>query len=474
MIADFMALSPEILLLLSLPLMGVVNRYRVAKTAKTFYTVSKVFILLAAAASVIFYNQNGFPGYWQNNTYTTMLKVCVYIFALAWFFLSCKWFLNKNHPSAAYYALGICSLVSLLMMISADNLLILFIGYVGALAAHNGMIYLSDDDFDVAEVAKRCLKFIILNILMFAGGLFLIYEKAGTLSYAGIYEYFASRPVVDLSDVCCYILIFAPLLFMLGLAPFHFYFAEVLDVCVLPVSGYLTIIPVFAAYGALVNLSLNVFFPLISCIKPVLVYFAVLSLFLGAVSAIKQCNIRKLFAFSTLYHLGFIFITLSAFNYNSVSSSFIYLLIYVLGMTGIYTVFFGFKSNGEYLYNLEDIAGAFTQKPYICTALLIFIISMVGSPPMLGFLGKLDAVNNLVIEGKYGLVAVAMVTLMFLLTAYLDVIKTMFFDNRIRNFDRADKGIYICLFINILVVLITILNPGVLMDKIEKLIMPVL
>ena len=93
---------------------------------------------------------------------------------------------------------------------------------------------------------------------------------------------------------------------------------------------------------------------------------------------------------------------------------------------------------------------------------------------MLGFLGKLDAVNNLVIEGKYWQVAAALTALMFLLTAYLDVIKAVFFDVRIRNFDRADKGIYICLFINILVVLITILNPGVLMDKLEKLITLVL
>lgn len=473
MIADFIALSPEFILLLSLPLMFLLNRYRVSKTAKTFYSVSKVFIVLSAVVTVVFYNFSGFGGYWQNNTYTTMLKLCVYVFALAWFFLSCKWFLNKNHSSAVYYALGISSLIFMMMMISADNLLILFLGCTGALAAHNGMVYLSGGDTGVLT-AKRYLIFVVLNVLMFAAGLALISQKAGTLSYAGIYEFFAAQSKFDWSDICCYALVFAPLLFMLGLAPFHFYFAEILGICILPISGYLTIIPVFAAYGALVNLCLNAFFPMIGFIKPVLVCFAVLSLFLGAISAIKESNIRKLFAFGTLYHLGFVFITLAAFNYNSVSASFIYLLVYALGMTGIYTVFCGLKSNGEYLYKLEDIAGAFTQKPYICAALLIFIISMAGSPPMLGFLGKLDAVNNLVIEGRYWLVAAALTALMFLLAAYLDVIKAVFFDVRIRNFDRADKGIYICLFINILVVLITILNPSVLMDKIEKLITAVL
>lgn len=474
MIIDFITLSPEFLLLLCLPVMFLVNRYRTSKTAKTFYTIAKIFVVLAAADTIIFYNRSGLPAYWANNTYTTLYKLCTYAFALTWFFLSCKWFLNKNRSSLSYYTLGVCSLFSLMLMISAHNLLVLFAGLLGSFATQYLMIYLSDDDFDVVVIAKRYLQFAIIFALMFALGLGLIYEQTGSFDYDRVYNYFAALKTFSLINILSYVFILIPLLFMLGLAPFHFWFAEVLSVCVLPISGYFTIIPAFAAYSALVNLCLNVFFPMISFIKPALVTFAFLSLLLGAISPIRETNIRKLFAFSTLYHLGFIFATLVSFNYNSVAASFTYLLIYVLAMTGIYTVFFGFKSNGEYLYKLEEITGAFTQKPYISVALLIFIVSMVGSPPMLGFLGKLDAVDNLIIEGRYWSVAIAMFALLLLMTAYLDVIKAVFFDNRLRNFDRADKGIYICLFINILIVLITILNPGFLMDKLDKLLTPVL
>lgn len=474
MIIDFITLSPEFLLLLCLPVLFLVNRYRISKTAKTFYTITKIFIVLAAASTLIFYNRSGLPSLFVNNTYTTLYKLSIYAFAITWFFLSCKWFLNKNRSSFAYYTLGICSLFSLMLMISANNLLILFIGLLGSFTTQYLMIYLSDDDFDVVIIAKRYLQFAVIFAVMFALGLALIYYQAGSLGYKEIYTYFASLKTFNLLNVLSYALILIPLLFMLGLAPFHFWFAEVLSVCVLPISGYFTIIPIFAAYSALVNICLNVFFPMIGYIKPALITFVFLSLLLGAISAIKENNLRKLFAFSSLYHLGFIFAALVSFNYNSVAASFTYLLIYVLGMTGIYTVFFGFKSNGEYLYKLGDIAGAFTQKPYISAALLIFIVSMVGSPPMLGFLGKLDAVNNLIIEGSYWTVFAAMFALLLLMTAYLDVIKTVFFDSRVRNFDRADKGIYICLFINILIVLITILNPRFLMDNLDKLLLPVL
>lgn len=474
MIINFITLLPEFLLLLCLPVMFLVNRYRLSKTAKTFYTVAKIFIILAAASTLIFYNRSGLPALWINSTYTTLYKLLIYAFAITWFFLSCKWFLNKNRSSFTYYTLGICSLFSLMLMISAQNLLILFVGLLGSFATQYLMKYLSDDDFDVVIIAKRYLQFSMLFTLMFALGLALIYYQAGSLGYKEIYTYFAELKSFSLVNILSYVLILTPLLFMLGLAPFHFWFAEVLSVCVLPISGYFTIIPIFAAYSALVNLCLNVFFPMIGYIKPALIAFAFISLLLGAISAIKENNLRKLFAFSSLYHLGFIFAALVSFNYNSVAASFTYLLIYVLGMTGIYTVFLGFKSNGEYLYKLEDIAGVFTQKPYISAALLIFIVSMVGSPPMLGFLGKLDAVDNLIIEGSYWTVAVAMFALLLLMTAYLDVIKTVFFDSHIRNFDRADKGIYICLFINILIVLITILNPRFLIDNLNKLLLPVL
>ena len=219
---------------------------------------------------------------------------------------------------------------------------------------------------------------------------------------------------------------------------------------------------------------MNVFFPLISGIKPVLWGFAVFSLLLGAVSANREKNLRRLFAYGTLYNLGFIFITLNAFNYDGIAASFVYLVVYMLSMLGVYTVFFGFKSNGEYLTVLDDAAGAFTQKPYITVAFLVFMVSLASSPPTLGFLGKLAAVNNLVIEGSYCSVAIVMVALLLMITAYLDVIKAVFFDERKRKFDRADRGIYICLFLNILIVLISILNPSYLMDNLEKLLVPVL
>lgn len=474
MIIDLLALSPEFFLLISLGIMLLVNHYRESKTPKTFYTISKIFLVLASLSAVVFFNQSGFSEYWQNNSYTTLFKICIFLLALTWFFLSCKWFLNKNRSSFSFYMLGMSSVLMLMMIISACNLLILFVGILGYFCLTYAMIYLSDNEFEVDLTAKRYLKFAMFFSALFVAGLVLVYQKASSFDYVIIYEYFASQDKISWSDILTYAFLLAPLLFMIGLAPFHFWFADVISVSILPVSGFYTIIPIFAGYSCLVNLCLNVFFPLIGYIKPILIVFAAVSMLLGSISANKEQNIRRLFAYSALYNMGFVLITLGTFNYSSIAASFIYLLVYILSISGVYTVFYGFKSNGEYLYKFEDISGVFDQKPYITVAFLVFIVSLAGSPPMLGFLGKLAAVNNLVIEGRYWSVSVAMIAMLLMITAYLDVIKSIFFDERKRSFDRADKGIYICLFINLVIVLITILQPRFLMDNLEKLLVPVL
>lgn len=474
MIIGLLSLSPEILLLLSLLMMLLVNKYRETVTPKTFYTVSKIFMLLVVAAVLFFYNLSGFPKWWVNNTYTSLFKICTLLFAFAWFFLSCKWFLNKNRSSLGYYMLGTASLLMLMLMISSQNLGLMLLALSGSFVLNYLMIGLNETDFEVKLPARRYLIAALCYALMFAIGLIMIYVKVGSLDYELVAEYLGELPKIGWYEVVFYMLIMAPLLFMIGLAPFHFWFADILGVCILPVCGFLTLIPVFAAYSALVDLGLNVFYPLLIYFKMALPVFAVLSLAIGAVSANREDNLRLLFAYSGLYHLGFIFMTLVPFNYSSLSASFVYLLFYVSSMMGIYTVFFSFKSNGEYLLKLKEISGIFTQRSFVSVAILVFMVSLVGSPPMLGFFGKLLAINSMIIEGSYWSVAIIISTLLLLVNAYLNVIKAVFFDERKKSFDRVDKGIYICLFINVVVVVIAILNPGRVLDYLEKLLSAVL
>ncbi|MBR6663754.1 MAG: hypothetical protein IKL33_02895, partial [Alphaproteobacteria bacterium] len=106
MLQNWLILLPEISLLLFFPIAWIVNKCREKKTSKTFFSLSKLFLFLAFIFTVVFYNKSVWPDLWVNNQHSTLFKLLLYIVGLAWFYLSSKWFLNKNRPSFGFYIIG--------------------------------------------------------------------------------------------------------------------------------------------------------------------------------------------------------------------------------------------------------------------------------------------------------------------------------------------------------------------------------
>lgn len=126
-------------------------------------------------------------------------------------------------------------------------------------------------------------------------------------------------------------------------------------------------------------------FSFIGFAAPVIGLFAGVSLIIGALSANRQGNIRRLFAYLSIYCLGFTLIGLVSFSNNAVIASFAYTVIAVLSLAGVYTVFLGLKSRGEYLSDISSINGFYQVRPYMSAALLVFMFSLIGLAPTLGF-----------------------------------------------------------------------------------------
>lgn len=475
MFQNYVAAFPELILLMCIVVMAMVNRFRSENTPKTFFTISKIFLAFALLATIIFYNKSFSPALFMNDPYTSLFKIIIYLLSIAWFYLSCKWFLNKNRSSYSFYALLVLSVLGLTLAISAVNLLALFGSLLTVFVVNCFLIKMkvSEDDVILKAAVRRYVLFGIMFATFFAVGMWIFYIDVHSLNYKDIHEFLSHKSNLDLRHYAAFALIMISVLYKLGIAPFHFWYIDVIGVSILPVCGYLTIIPAFAFFACTIDLVINAFFPIYHLFKPAVIIFAVLSIIIGVIGANSEQNMRKLFAYSTVYHLGVVMLSLSAFNDNSVLSGFIYLLIYVLAMTGIYTSFYGLRSKGEYLVNLDSVAGISTVRPFISAAMLIFLISLISTPPLLGFLGKLSVVNNLVIQGNYGLILVILFSVLVLVYAYMRVIKAFYFDARVNLFDRVDKGVYICLFINLILVLISILNPKYLMHDVEAMLVTI-
>ena len=464
---------PEIILFCCLPVMVLVRIFRTSATPKTYFTLSKYFMLFSVLLSIILYNKSELPEIYDNSRYTTLFKSLVFLFSFVWFFLAYRWFLHEERSSFRYFMLGICSLICLNVIISAHNFALLW----GALAINAVMVYFLIlrrlDEERIFVVAHRYAGFAAFFLVLMAAGMAIFYHRLGNLNYRDVFSFLHQSTDIPQLYLYASAMILSGMLFFMAVAPFHFWFLDVVRYSILPVGGYLTLVPGLAYFAAFCAMIVNVFFPIYGHFQQPLIIFAVASLFLGAVGANGEKNILRLFAYGSVFNIGFILISLITFSADSLFSSFVYLLVYLISMLGIYTVFLGFKSQGRYVFELREFAGIAKLKAYLAAAFLMFLVSLIGSPPMLGFLGKLSVINNLVLEHHFYLVAVTLLSLILMANAYLIVVKTVYFDSPIMNFDRIDKSIYICLTLNLILVVISLVQPRFLMSGFERMLIRV-
>lgn len=460
MLQNWFILAPELSLLAYLPVAYLVNLFREEKTAKTFFTVSKIFLLFSLLMTIVFYNQSPFLPWLKNTSYSTLFKTLVYIVSLAWFYLSSKWFLNKNRSSYKFYSLAMWMLFLFSLLISARHLWVLAVVLPLLCLATRSFILLHWDEDKVSMLGRLYSFCAALFCLLLWLGAWLLYRRCGCGDYAVLQEALSSGGNTELYALAGAVLVLSAVLFVLAVAPFHSWFVGALGSGSLPMCGFFTLIAPIAYLFCLITLVAKAFIGIAPLLHNILLSFAVISLFVGAFSANGQKNIRRLFAFASVYNTGFLLFGLINFNSSSVMGVFSYELIYVLAMLGVYTVFLGLKSKSEYLSDVEEIGGLSNVKPYISAAFLVFMFSLVGMPPMLGFLGRLAIVNTLVIGAHWVELVVLLVSVLFMANAFLSIIRTIYFEPLKNTFDRTDKAIYISLFINLVLVIISILNPS--------------
>lgn len=451
------ALFPEIILLVTLAAEVLAWKFRRKATPKTFYTVAKCGIVGAFAAALVLYNQS-FAPYYTNDVYTTLFKLMVYLWGLVCFYLSLKWFLGMDRPSFRFYSLGLLSLLLLTAALSVNDLWALFAVLEIGFALNYLLLKTESDTEETLACARHFLLAAAGFALIGAWGAAELCQRAGSSDFAAVKVYLQTAEMsLPLFMACTAVLV--GVLFKLGVAPFHFWMAQTVSGPILPAACYLGLVPIFAYYAVLIKLISNVFMPMYWQFEEVMLVFGMTSIVIGVAGANSESNLRRIFAYVALFNMGIVLAVLAAFDAGSIHSSFVYLLSYMLAMSGVYTVFYGLKSKGEYLETLHDVSGLAAAKPMLAAAMLVFLISMLGLPPLFGFLGLVTVLNDLAARHAYWVVIVILAAKLLMAYAYLKVIKTLYFDSRSGMFDRVDKGIYICLILTIALMIAVAVNP---------------
>ncbi len=334
---------------------------------------------------------------------------------------------NVGMNQFEYPILVLFAVLGMLVMISANHLLVLYIGLELQSLALYVMVAFRRDSIRESEAS---LKYFVLGALASAVILYgasLVYGFTGSLSFPEI----ASQLQSDQLPVGAIIgmsFLIAGLAFKLSAVPFHMWTPDVYEGTPLPVTTFFATVPKIAAFILFARLLIVAFGDVVAQWQMVVMLIASLSMGLACFAAIAQSNIKRLIAYSSIGHMGYALVGLSAGTEDGLTAIMVYLTIYMITSIGLFACILSIRNQQGDYENISDLSGLLQNSPGIAIALMIFMFSMAGIPPMAGFFAKFYVFTAALEQELYILVVIAALTSVISAFYYLYIIRLMFFE----------------------------------------------
>jgi NADH-quinone oxidoreductase subunit N len=352
-----------------------------------------------------------------------LMKNILNIGALLVFIQSVTW-LNKEENSekiSEYFLLLISTLVGMNFMISAGHFLIFYIGIelatipIAALAAYDRYNNKS------AEAGIKLILSSALSSGVLLYGLSMIYGTTGTLYFNEVASLFGNASL----QILGFIFFFAGMAFKISIVPFHLWTADVYEGSPVNITSYLSVISKGAAVFILMIILFRVFPVIVATWQKTIFVTSILTMTIGNLFAIRQQNLKRFLAFSSISQAGYILLGLIGGNQLGMASVIYYVLVYIFSNLGAFGVVAAI-SNATGKENIDDYNGLYHTNPRLSLIMTLALFSLAGIPPVAGFFGKFFLFTAAAQKGFYLLVLIAVLNTIISLFYYLLVVKAMF------------------------------------------------
>jgi len=400
-----------------------------------FITYALTQVALAGCFALTFLTANvdpvtTFSGMFVDDLMADVLKLMVYLGAGAMLVYSRPYLAARGLFRGEFFVLVLFATLGMMIMISASHLLTLYLGLELLSLSLYSMVALQRDSATATEAA---MKYFVLGALasgMLLYGMSMLYGATGTLSIAELSALAVSGGARDLVLVFGLVFIVAGLGFKLGAAPFHMWVPDVYHGAPTAVTLFIGTAPKLAAFAFIMRLLVLGLGAeqLLAEWQDMLVLMAVLSLAIGNVTAIAQTNLKRMLAYSTIGHMGFLLLGILSGSAIGYGAGMFYVAVYVLMSLGTFGMILLLSRSGFEAENLDDFRGLNQRSPWYAFVMLLLMFSMAGIPPTVGFYAKLSVLQA-VIEADY--LWLAVVAVLFSLIGafyYLRLIRLMYFE----------------------------------------------
>lgn len=325
--------------------------------------------------------------------------------------------------------------LGMMVMISANDLIVL---YVGLELQSLALYVLASFARDNTRSTEAGLKYFVLGALssgMLLYGASLIYGFTGTTAFDGI----ATAVAADSTQVGTTIglvFVLAGLAFKVSAVPFHMWTPDVYEGAPTPVTAFFAAAPKIAAMALLLRVVFGPFAAAEQAWMQIIIPVSIASMLLGAIAAIGQDNIKRLMAYSSISHMGYALIGFAAGSQAGVQGVLTYLVIYLAMTVGTFVCILQMRRDGKPLESISDLAGLSQRDPTTAYLLAILMFSLIGIPPLAGFMGKWYVFLAAVEAQLYVLAAIGFISSVIGAFYYLRVVKVMFFDEPAAPFEK--------------------------------------
>jgi NADH-quinone oxidoreductase subunit N len=429
---------PEIFLLTMACIILVVDVFLPQEKRNVTYILSQ--LTLIGAFVLLLKNQTdvtvlAFNGLFVQDAMADVLKLFILMISFGVFVYSRSYLFDRNIFKGEFYILGLFSILGMMLMVSANNMLMLYLGLELLSLCLYALVAFNRDDGNASEAA---MKYFILGAIasgMLLYGMSILYGLSGSLNLAEIAQatMHASEEegAQKLGMIFGLVFVVVALAFKLGAVPFHMWVPDVYHGSPTAVTALIGTAPKLAGFAMIMRLMVEALGSLQTDWSQMIMVLAVLSMAVGNVFAIAQSNIKRMLAYSTISHVGFILLGILAGTSAGYSSAMFYTISYAIMALGGFGIIMLMARKGFEADNIDDLKGLNQRSPWYAFIMMILMLSMAGVPPTVGFWAKL-AVLSAVID--IGLVWMAVIAVFFSIIGifyYLRIIKVMYFDDAV-------------------------------------------
>jgi NADH-quinone oxidoreductase subunit N len=408
------------------------------KASKALLPVTVIGLLAALACAVAEYKRPDtamptFHGMMMFNNFSVVFSSIAIITTILILLLSAGYFEKISNHVAEYYAIILFSLTGIIVMVSYYNLTMMFIGIEIMSVSLYILAGIKKSDFASNEAA---LKYFLMGafstgFLLF--GITLLYGTTGSFSLEVINDWVVAHPHADPMFYTGIGLIIVGLCFKVGAAPFHFWTPDVYEGSPTLITAFMSTVVKTAGFAAFLRLFSVCFAPLSDFWTPILLAITIATLFIGNITALYQQSFKRMLAFSSISHAGYLLFAIVALGASSANSVFIYATAYsVSSIVAFGALILVQQQSGS--DNFESFNGLAKKNPFLALVLTVAMLSLAGIPLTAGFIGKFFMFSGALAKYQFWLVIIAVVNAIISIFYYFRVIVAMYF----RSADRAE------------------------------------